>query len=636
MSESAHISEDSLLGANLDFLAVPIPTRELIEAARPSELCQVAPGIFAVRHADGWLGLPCDETSIRNACVDAGRKPVVVFGLGSGGVVEQARAFAQAQVVVFEPDPGIARALLASGPSSLGDVDLVCSLHDLTQIWPSVAQGEAGATLVRTPGYREAFPEAHQALERALGELVQRTGMNQNTHRQRARMWVEDVLANAEVLTRSVPFVSLENKYRGVPAFIVGAGPSLGKNGKLLAEARQRGLVIAVNSSARALASYGVEPQVLCCIESIDLSELLASVPFIDRVVRAFSLSGHPRTMRTGNGPLLPVWEAIPEIGTALARLTGAAGLPVAGSVSTLAFSLAHRLGCSPIVLVGQDLAYTGNRAYAPGAAYERSSVEITSAGEIRIHWCDTVKAVRSRGAPPIHETEPLEPVTAWGGDGEVPSGPSFSAVRAWFETAAELLRRVEPEVELVNATEGGSRIRGFDELELGELVARLPRRDLTAERIASDALGVRAPLTPAELERWAADERERAVAVETAARAAERAAEQALRAMATGSPRRVNRSFAKLEAREGALRSAVAAAPMVDAWAFTPVDQALEHQGVEKGDAKASAEAGMRREIAVARAIRQSAGELSQALGDFERSARMTQEPGEGTPCPL
>ena len=102
-----------------------------------------------------------------------------------------------------------------------------------------------------------------------MGQLAQRSRVNDATHRLRARVWLEDVLANLDVLRESSSFLALAGQYRDVPAFIVGAGPSLGKNGKLLAEAAQKGLVIAVNASARALTSYGVEPQDLAYTESM-------------------------------------------------------------------------------------------------------------------------------------------------------------------------------------------------------------------------------------------------------------------------------------------------------------------------------------------------------------------------------
>src|SRR5690606_35601610 len=155
-------------------------------------------------------------------------------------------------------------------------------------------------------------------------------GVNDATHRLRAREWVSDVLANVELLQSAPSFLGLAEKYKNVPAWIVGAGPSLAKNVQHLADATKKGLVFAVNSSALALARHGVTPQVVACMQSIDVSHLLERVPYLDHVVRAFSLTGHPKTLRTGKGPPLPVYEGLPQL-VPLIALGKAAGLPVCG-----------------------------------------------------------------------------------------------------------------------------------------------------------------------------------------------------------------------------------------------------------------------------------------------------------------
>ena len=52
--------------------------------------------------------------------------------------------------------------------------------------------------------------------------------------------------------------------------------------------------------------------------------------------------------------------------------------LPGGGSVATLAFSLVCHLGFDKIILVGQDLAFTGNKSHADGTFKETMAVEDT------------------------------------------------------------------------------------------------------------------------------------------------------------------------------------------------------------------------------------------------------------------
>lgn len=502
----------------------------------------------------------------------------VVFGLGMGHTVRGLRAFTQSPMVVYEPDPGLLRTYFESGPSDLSEVPIVCTFHDLTQIWPQFSNGKQSVTLVNTPGYPELFPEQAQSLRAEVGELVQRGGINDATHRLRARTWIQDVFANLDLLREHSTFLALARQYTGVPAFIVGAGPSLGKNGRLLAEAAKKGIVFAVNSSARALDSYGVEPQVLMAMESIDVSHLFEQVSYIDRVVRAISLTAHPNTLRTGKGPLLPVFEGIQQQNVPLTSLLGHSGLSVSGSVSTLAFSLAERLGCSPIVFVGQDLAYTDGKAYAPGSAYQESRVRVASDGQhLELDWCDTLRTTHNQGVNKMLDREPLRRVPAWGGEGEVLSTHGFCAVRAWLHDASVVLSRVRPETRLVNATEGGARIEGFEESTLADLLATFPDRDITPESIRRDAERAQPPLSAEQLARWCEAQRDLSRSVRHAARRLRRLGETTLGAIEQGNPLQITRCFEKLERAELAVKESVKRMPFVDAWSHADVDQVMD-----------------------------------------------------------
>jgi len=601
-------------------------TRSLVESATSdAEVVELDDGMPALLHGGKVLGAEFDSELLFGVVQRAGTQPTfVVFGLGMGHTVRGLRAFSSAPLVVFEPDPGIIRSYFESGPSDLHEVPIVCTLHDLTQIWPRLSNGKQSVTLVKTPGYVDRFPDQAASLHEAVGELVQRSGVNDATHRLRARVWIQDVLANLDLLREHPTFLALAGQYRGVPAFIVGAGPSLGKNGRQLADAAKKGIVIALNSSARALDSYGVEPQVLACMESIDVSPLFGQVSYIDRVVRAISLTGHPNTLRTGGGPLLPVFEGIQQQNGPLSELLGFPGLSVSGSVSTLAFSLALRLGCSPIVFVGQDLAYTDGKAYAAGSAYEDSRVRLAADGEHLEHdWCDTLKQTHNQGENKMLEREPLRAVPAWGGHGRVMSTIGFSAVRAWLEMSAVMLSHEQPETRLINATEGGARLEGFEECVLAELLATLPEREISAASIRRDAERIRGPLSSQRLFGWCTQQAALARSVRHAARRIRRLGEAARSALDRNQHASVRKSFEKLDIAELALKESVARMPFVDAWSHAEIDRVVELSGSADTlkDDRDRARRSVSLEMAIGRVIEDAAGEIERAL------ARLSQK---------
>jgi len=499
-------------------------------------------------------------------------------------------------------------------------VPVVSGISDLTKQWRDFAARLIDVRVLTTPGYYTAYPEEVKAFVEAIPTLLQRTAISKATYRNRAKYWVEDIIDNVELLTHAPPFLTLEGHYDGVPGFIIGAGPSLDKNIALVREAAKKGIVFATNSGAVSLARHGIEPQVVCCIESIDASSKLRDLFFIDRAVRAFSLSAAPQTLRTGAGPLMPVHEAIAQYNGPLEELTGHGGLPMAGSVSTIAASLARVLGCSPLVLIGQDLAYSDGRTYAAGTGYESSRAEIDAkTGTIHLKWNEEIIRVHGQDQGHARDREELRRVPAWGGEGEVDSGAGFAGVQHWFEATAELLRKIGSSIELINATEGGVRIAGFEDRRLSDVLAGLPDRDITAESIERDARAAWTPITLQSIHDWLEKHAGTSRAVIRAARRLRRYASLGARATAAANPDLVTRVYNRMEHAEAELRVAVAACPLVDAWAHRAVDTAMLGSGepestLEVGPHRAAMDSSTK-SARIAGAVEQAARELETAL---------------------
>jgi Protein of unknown function DUF115 len=581
----------------------------------------LADGTPFIRTADGHLGMPLTPLEIINQLGKLeGHHVVLVFGLGLGQVARVVRAMYNVPIVVYEPDPAVLRTVLEYGPLEIGAIPIVSGVADLTRLWRDFAARLVDVRVLTTPGYYAAYPVEVKAFVEAIPSLLQRVAISKATYQNRARVWVEDIIENVELLTHSPPFLTLEGRYDGVPAFIIGAGPSLDKNIHLLAQAAKKGIVFATNSGAVSLARYGVEPQVMCCIESIDASSKLKNLFFIDRVVRAFSLAAAPETLRTGEGPLLPVHEAIAQYDGPLEDLTRHGGLPMAGSVSTIALSLARVLGCSPLVLVGQDLAYSGGLTYATGTGYETSRAEVDAkTGVIHLKWNDEVIRVHGEAQGPTRDREELRRVPAWGGEGEVDSGVAFAGVQNWFEATAELLEKSKSSTRLLNATEGGVHIQGYEDQKLIDVLAELSDRDITASSISRDALAVWTPISLDRIISWLELHAEAAREVGRAARRLRRYAAVGARATAAAQPGRVTRAYDRLEQGEALLRAAVAACPLVDAWAHRAVDVAMISardlvSTLEVGPHRAAMDAN-EKSARVAGAVELSARELETAL---------------------
>ncbi len=592
----------------------------LRDAAPRGRYVVLADGSPALEVDGAVLDRPCDARAIEEllASMDkASQDVVLLFGVGVGHLARALRDRSRASVIVYEPDPGLLRTLLEAGPCDLGGVPVVCDMNDLKAVWQRYTRAHPAATTVQTPGYAEAFPADLARVVATVKEMLSDEQCVENTRRVRFRQWIDNLVANLPAVVGTVPCNAMWGAFAGMPAFIVGAGPSLDTNIEVLREAKKRGLLIAVNSSASALAAAGIEPDLVVCIESLDLSAKLSKLPFIDDVTRVYSLSSHPKNLAVGTGPLLPVIEKLPAFET-VSELLGGPGVEVGGSVSTVAFWVAKSLGCSPLVLVGQDLAFTGYGTYARGTSYEESRAQLGPDGKtLEFTWNDAITKAHGTAAGPLAARAELVMVDAWGGEGVVPSGVMFASFRAWFEVAAAVFAVTTPELELVNATEGGSRVHGFKEERLAALVARLPVRDRVPGAELARAAAAKSPVTRRQLQAWTDRQASLAKQAGRAARRVGICAEHAITLLESdGAPDAVNRAFDVLARAEAYLRRTSKAQPMLEGLAYAEVQSRMDPAlGRDLSDSRAAALASLREELALAAALVKNATHLERVM---------------------
>jgi hypothetical protein len=167
----------------------------------------------------------------------------------------------------------------------------------------------------------------------------------------------------------------LKGKFRGIPAVICGAGPSLQASLPHLKKLEDRALIIAGGSTIAALSNQGIQPHLGIALdpnaEEFGRLKIASSyeMPFI------YATRLQPDVFNTLNGErgylvsdtggsCERYFEKQLEIeGTPIGPDLG----PEALSVTTLAIALAVEMGCNPILLDGIDLAYTGTQRYAEG-----------------------------------------------------------------------------------------------------------------------------------------------------------------------------------------------------------------------------------------------------------------------------
>ena len=141
------------------------------------------------------------------------------------------------------------------------------------------------------------------------------------------------------------------------------------------------------------------------------------------------------------------------------------------GTVSLLAVSMANVMGCNPITLLGQDLAFRGTQQYA-------GDVHVTMDGD---HFV--------REESHISKGMRLRLVDIPGQNGELlKTSPDYKMFRDQFADLSKELAMFRPELQLINSSIGGADIPGFAVCALPSLAAKedwaskpLLNKDMTA-----------------------------------------------------------------------------------------------------------------------------------------------------------
>lgn len=235
---------------------------------------------------------------------------------------------------------------------------------------------------------------------------------------------------------------TLFNKYKDTPLYLIAAGPSLDKNINVLSKVKDNGIILSVGRAVRSLLAAGITPNYIIITDPSDflydmqLKDLNIDVPIIvlstcDKNVILKYNGFKYIALQKGYAP---AEEYAKDNKNKLVR-TG-------GSVATTGLDIAIKMGCNPIVFVGQDLAFTDNQTHSKDT-FSKEVVETFSFRNIEDIYGNIVQTHRS-----------------------------LYSYRRWIQNRiAE-----EKDIEFIDATEGGARIEGTKVVSLKECILALNR----------------------------------------------------------------------------------------------------------------------------------------------------------------
>lgn len=173
---------------------------------------------------------------------------------------------------------------------------------------------------------------------------------------------------NIDAIMKSNGIGEIQDKFKNVPAIIVASGPSLDKNIQHLKDACGKAVIIACDASLGACEKHGIKPD---AVASIERDEPTYTYYYKDRVIdKDIVLVGPgllwPKIFEEYQGKTIIIPKNYDGVEAWwFSFFENISFVNPGQSSATIAFATAKAAGCNPIILIGQDLAYSDGKKHS-------------------------------------------------------------------------------------------------------------------------------------------------------------------------------------------------------------------------------------------------------------------------------
>ena len=323
------------------------------------------------------------------------------------------------------------------------------------------------------PNYDLLFAEEVVAFIRMIYEIVDGEIVNYATKMRFSDVTVKNLLDNIKYLCDGYKTTQLvEVIPRDIPGIVVAAGPSLNKNIKELKKAKGKAFIIAVDTAIKPLLAEGIIPDMFAIVDGKKPLNLIQKEE-AKKIPLVTTINANSDILKYHTGKKFFYDEGIVLVEEILMRGKGLyGGVDTGGSVATNAFSLLYKIGLTRIILVGQDLAFTNNKSHADGT-FESIMKEENTEGFIMVEGN-------------------LEE--------EVPTTSTLKIYLDWYNNYIAKILENEEDFRVINATEGGAKIKFAEVKTLREAIAE----ECTKEVDIQECLEQLSPMLDEEMRKWA------------------------------------------------------------------------------------------------------------------------------------
>ena len=307
--------------------------------------------------------------------------------------------------------------------------------------------------------YADLFTQDYTDYVKGVERAREVVSANQQVNKFFGEYFARNVFSNMRLLEDSYDIAKLaENVPDDITAIVVAAGPSLDKNIKELHRAQGKSLIVSTDTALKPLALEGITPDITAIMDS-KKDERYLSQEESRRVPIVCTPRGGTEFLHLHTGKKFFINDFCDHIGEFM-KNNGheLISLDTGGSIANACFAIAQLFGCKKIILVGQDLAYTGDKTH--------SAVTVRGAKKTAVDELEHVEIDVDINGNPIR------------------SSREFKLYKEWFEQEV----RLNKDLEVIDATEGGIRIKGTQLMTLKDAIDEYCTKEFDFSRIVDRA----------------------------------------------------------------------------------------------------------------------------------------------------
>ncbi|GHV08445.1 hypothetical protein AGMMS50229_16880 [Campylobacterota bacterium] len=311
-----------------------------------------------------------------------------------------------------------------------------------------------------TCNFYSAYQETIERVNKTMVDSIIQTVLSHGNDLQDSLDGIDNFLENSSEMIENIPFIEFRDNKNSEAAVVIATGPSLTKQLPLLKEISEFVTIIAVDASLPILEKWDIVPDVVTTLERVELSALFYTKTSSEfhKKVGCFALSAlaHPKTIEAISGNKSLIMRPFGYMKVFELNRFGYAGIGM--SAANLAFEIAFLMGYTKTILIGQDLAYAGDKE----ATHAEGHIFGTTDEYIKASDPETVI------------------LPAWGEKGTVKSTPTWVLFRNFY---IQNINDAKHRMITYNCTEGGCHIDGAIDEPFSVVAARIVDRTKAKQR---------------------------------------------------------------------------------------------------------------------------------------------------------